>query len=65
MDFSWTQIRKSEETECIEKLSKVFLCCLDDKIGDIYDLHTTEIFGLNFYSLPRSNRHIKNKKIQM
>ena len=64
MDFSRTEIRKTKETESIEKLPKDFLCGLDGNIGEIYHLHTPEILGLKFHSLPSSNGHIRNKKSQ-
>ena len=60
--FPGHKSRKLKKLNVLKSYPKFFLCGFDDKIGEIYHLHTTEIFGLKFHSPPRSNRHVRNKK---
>ena len=61
MDPSWTQIKKTKEAEWIKRSHTAFPYDINDKLGQEYHLHTTNIIALKFPSHPRFYRYVRGK----
>ena len=53
------QFKKTKVTEWIKNLRIAFPYSLNDKIGEEYQVHTTDIIGLKFMSLLRPHLHVR------